>query len=142
MIQNSDAKWTYQCPAFEMSFRWLPRKNPDFGIAKMENIVFISRNRKQPSWRSSPSQEPRTCLIWDYLIFRIFYIFEFFRIFNFLNFFNFRILKFEIFFNWMFPIALKIPKFSFLKKKLTNTYTPTHTYVYAHLYTDMYTQMA
>jgi hypothetical protein len=49
------------------SFQKLSHKKPDFGTPKMKNTLFMGRNRKRPPWHFSPSQEPHTCSIWDYI---------------------------------------------------------------------------
>jgi hypothetical protein len=40
------------------------QEKPDFGTLKMEKSLFMGRNQNRLLWRSSPSQGPRTCLIW------------------------------------------------------------------------------
>jgi hypothetical protein len=52
------------CPACEMSFRYVPHKKPNFDTLKMENILFVGRNRKWSPWCSSSSHGPRACMIW------------------------------------------------------------------------------
>jgi hypothetical protein len=39
-------------------------KNPDFGTSKIENALFVGRNKNWASWRFTPSQGPRACPIW------------------------------------------------------------------------------
>jgi hypothetical protein len=40
------------------------QKKPDSSTPKMENTLFVGRNKNWPLWRSSPSQWTGACLIW------------------------------------------------------------------------------
>jgi hypothetical protein len=40
------------------------QKKLNFSTPKMENALFVGRNKNWPPWCSSPSQGPRACPIW------------------------------------------------------------------------------